>query len=61
MNNSPYLSGDSVAELCDFIVPSPLPEQNQLRNKVIKSKKLDEIIIKYNIKNISLIFVYVNL
>lgn len=40
MNNSPYLSGDSVAELCDFIVPSPLPEQNQLRNKVIKSKSI---------------------
>ncbi len=40
MNNSPYLSGDSIAELCDFIVPSPLPEQNQLRNKVINSKSI---------------------
>jgi hypothetical protein len=40
MNNSPYLSGDSIAGLCDYIVPSPLPEQNQLRNAAVKSKSI---------------------
>ncbi len=40
MNNDPFLSGDSIAELCDFIVPSPLPEQIQLRNRVINSKSI---------------------
>jgi len=40
MNNSPYLSGDSIAELCDYVVPSPLPKQNKLRNKIIKSKSI---------------------
>lgn len=40
MNNSPYLSGDSISELCDYIVPSPLPEQNQLRNEAVKSKSI---------------------
>lgn len=39
-NNSPYLSGDSIAGLCDYIVPSPLPELNQLRNQIIESKSI---------------------
>jgi hypothetical protein len=40
MNNSPYLSGDSIAELCDYIVPSPLPELIQLRNKIINANSI---------------------
>jgi hypothetical protein len=38
--NSPYLSGDSVANLCDYVVANVLPDANELRNQVKRSKSI---------------------
>ncbi len=38
--NSPYLSGDSIAELCEYVVPSPLPDPNVLHDKVMRAKSI---------------------
>lgn len=37
LTNSPYLSGDSIANICDYVVPYPLKDIADVRKRVFKS------------------------
>jgi len=37
LTNSPYLSGDSIAKICDYVVPYPLKDISDVRKKISKS------------------------
>jgi hypothetical protein len=40
LTNSPYLSGDSLANLCDYIVPFPINKTKRVRKKISKSRSI---------------------
>lgn len=40
LTNSPYLSGDSIANICDYIVPFPITNIMKVRNRISKSKSI---------------------
>jgi hypothetical protein len=40
ITNSPYLSGDSIANICDYVVPFPIKNVKRVRNKISKSRSI---------------------
>ena len=40
ITNSPYLSGDSVANICDYVVPFPIKDVEKIRHRISKSKSI---------------------
>lgn len=40
LTNSPYLSGDSIANICDYIVPFPITNINNVRDRISVSKTI---------------------
>ncbi len=40
LTNSPYLSGDSFANICDYVVPYPLKNRVEIRKKISKSRTI---------------------
>jgi hypothetical protein len=40
ITNSPYLSGDSIANICDFVVPYPIKDVKKVRKKITKSNSV---------------------
>lgn len=40
ITNKPYLSGDSVASICDYVVPFPIKNVKKIRLKISKSKSI---------------------
>lgn len=40
LTNSPFVSGDSIASICDFVTPFPIKNIKKVRDKVIKSRSI---------------------
>jgi hypothetical protein len=40
LTNSPYLSGDSIANICDYVVPFPITNVMSVRNRISDSKSI---------------------
>lgn len=40
ITNKPYLSGDSVASICDYVVPFPIKSVKKTRHRISKSKSI---------------------
>lgn len=40
ITNSPYLSGDSIAKICDYVVPFPIKNVKRVRSKISKSRSI---------------------
>jgi hypothetical protein len=40
LTNSPYLSGDSIANICDYVVPYPLKDIAEVRKRISKSRTI---------------------
>jgi len=40
LTNSPYLSGDSIANICDYVVPFPITNVMSVRNRISDSESI---------------------
>jgi hypothetical protein len=40
LTNSPFISGDSIASICDYVTPFPIKNIQKVRDKVIKSRSI---------------------
>ena len=40
LTNSPYLSGDSIAKICDYVVPYPIKDITDVRKKIAMSRTI---------------------
>jgi hypothetical protein len=40
ITNSPFISGDSIAQICDYVVPLPIKNIRKVRDRVIASRSI---------------------